>query len=439
VTALRSGKATHQGQVRSNNQDTFLVVEDTNLFAVADGMGGHQGGEVASQVAVDALAEHMGGTTDSLVQAVRRANQAVYDRAGENPELRGMGTTLCALALVREEDREYIAVVNVGDSRVYLMQSGEMMQLTDDHSLVEDLVRQGRLTPEEARIHPQKNILTRALGNEPDVQVDSWEVVPYTGDRYVLCSDGLFNEVDDARIAATIRKLSDPEEAASELVRLANEGGGRDNITVVVVDVVDDDGQAAAASAALADDTSALDADGSTGAAAPASAPEADRSPRRTDGGTGERAPSGTRGADDDGLRPRRFTWRVGVFLLAVIALVGGAVGFTVWYARSAYYVGLDDDRVAIYQGRPGGVLWMNPTLEERTDLTVDDVPRNRVGDLESGHEVADRAAADRYIDNLRDEVDAQQRRSGTTTTTTAAPPPPPPPDPNQPPPQPTP
>src|SRR5207248_4940199 len=144
------------------------------------------------------------------------------------------------LALVDEDGEERLAVVNVGDSRDYLLQQGELEQLTEDHSLVEQMVRDGRLTPEEAMVHPQRSIITRALGLDPEVEVDSWELTPYKGDRLLLCSDGLTNEVSDDEIATTLRAVSDPEEAAKQLVNEARDHGGSDNITCVVVDVVDD-------------------------------------------------------------------------------------------------------------------------------------------------------------------------------------------------------
>jgi protein phosphatase len=239
MTTFSWGAASDTGRLRSINQDSALVAD--NLFAVADGMGGHQGGEVASQLAVKSLERSAGAiTTADLIEGVQLANSEVFEKGSEDPSLHGMGTTLCAVALVHSDDEERIAVVNVGDSRVYLFKDGDLSQLTQDHSLVEDLVRQGRLTPEEAAVHPQRNIVTRVLGVYPDISVDSWELMPVTGDRYLLCSDGLFNEVSHDRIASVLRRLRSPQEAADELVRLANEGGGRDNITCVVVDVVDD-------------------------------------------------------------------------------------------------------------------------------------------------------------------------------------------------------
>src|SRR5215210_2639821 len=235
------------------NEDRFLC--DERIYAVADGVGGHQAGEVASQTSVETLlrtfteGEH---TTDGLVSAAEAANAAVWHLAQGSKEKRGMGTTLTALALVQDDGEEQLALINVGDSRAYLFHQGELIQLTEDHSLVEELVRDGKLTPAEAHVHPQRSIITRALGMEPVIQVDSWEITPFVGDRILLCSDGLTNELSDERIASALRQLADPQEAAHDLVRQARAAGGSDNITVVVVDVVDDDGRASQASAALA-------------------------------------------------------------------------------------------------------------------------------------------------------------------------------------------
>ena len=238
VTQLRWGSATDVGRVRSNNQDSSLVA--LPLFAVADGMGGHAAGEVASRLALDTLRNSVTDQSlESLVAGVKLANTRVFEMSHTDPSMRGMGTTLCAVALVIIDGHERLAVVNVGDSRVYVLQEGAFIQVSEDHSLVESMVRQGTITPEQAKVHPQRNILTRALGIDGEVGVDSWEVAPFSGDRYLLCSDGLFNEVTDDRIAEILTETEDPQEAAEILVRMANEGGGRDNITVVIVDVVE--------------------------------------------------------------------------------------------------------------------------------------------------------------------------------------------------------
>ncbi|MDQ6837808.1 MAG: Stp1/IreP family PP2C-type Ser/Thr phosphatase, partial [Actinomycetota bacterium] len=253
MTVLHAGAATDVGRVRQINEDRFLA--DEALFAVADGVGGHQAGEVASQTSVETLqrayadGEH---TTQGLVAAAEAANQAVWQLAQGSREKRGMGTTLTALALVQEDGEEQLGLINVGDSRAYVFKQGELIQLTEDHSLVEELVRDGKLSPAEAQVHPQRSIITRALGMDPNVKVDSWPLTPYRGDRFLLCSDGLTNELSNERIASTLRQIADPQEAAHDLVRQARAAGGGDNITVVVVDVIDDGERAERASAALA-------------------------------------------------------------------------------------------------------------------------------------------------------------------------------------------
>ncbi|MCB0952977.1 MAG: serine/threonine-protein phosphatase, partial [Microthrixaceae bacterium] len=167
---LEIGSATLVGQVRSANEDSLLVAD--GLAAVADGMGGHRAGEVASADAIDALSELEGNRSlDGLVRTVHWANRRISERAAADPEMRGMGTTICAVALVRRDGSEHLAIVNVGDSRVYLLTDGALHQLSEDHSLVEALVRDGQITEEEALVHPQRNVLTRALGVEPVVAV----------------------------------------------------------------------------------------------------------------------------------------------------------------------------------------------------------------------------------------------------------------------------
>ena len=238
MTLLRSGSATDTGLVRSVNQD--LAVETANLFAVADGMGGHAGGEVAARMAVDAVTSAFSRqpTGAGLAEAVTEANAVVWQHSLENPELRGMGTTLTAVGLVNEDGRDVLALVNVGDSRSYRFHDGEITQLTTDHSLAEEMVRSGELTSVEAEVHPHRHILTRALGVSADVSVDLWRIEPVRGDRYLLCSDGLTNELDNDQISEVLSSISDPEKAAELLVQAARTHGGSDNITAVVIDVV---------------------------------------------------------------------------------------------------------------------------------------------------------------------------------------------------------
>ena len=419
MTALRAGAATDVGRVRSSNQDQLLVTE--RLFAVADGMGGHAGGEVAALTAVEALRAAFGGgrSTEGLAEAVRNANQAVWKRARERRDLHGMGTTLTAVALVEVDGEELLAVANVGDSRAYLFRDGELDQLTEDHSVPEELLRAGRLSPEEAAAHPQRNVLTRALGIDPDVDIDCFEVTPYRGDRVLLGSDGLFNEVDDGEIASVLRRLDDPDAAARELVTLARDQGGNDNITVVIVDVVDDDDRSARASAALADNAAAPGGTQATLAAPverPAPAPTTAQARAAPPPRAGRVAPPEP--------RRRRVTFRVVGFVLVLVLVLAAAVAAVAFYARGSYHVGVEAEEVVIFKGRPGGLLWFEPTVEERTGVPLTTVRAGRVSDLRNGKAEPSLGAARRYVDNLREEAAPP---GATPTTPTSAPSPPPP------------
>jgi PPM family protein phosphatase len=433
-TALRWGGATHVGRVRTINEDNYIARDDVGLWAVADGMGGHRGGEVASEIACEALgrsfADH---TLDGLIEAIEQANEAVFQTGSTDPDLSGMGTTVVALAVVDDQGEELLAVANVGDSRVYRYTVGDLDQLTDDHSLVADLVREGTLSPEEAAVHPQRNIVTRVLGVSDRVPVDTLTVEPVAGDRYLLCSDGLFNEVPEPSISAVLHRLHDPAEAATELVRLAVEGGGRDNITVVVVDVIDDGGRAGVASDALAVGAPS----GLAGRAEPAGMTTGTENGAAPGGGVPLETLGATNGSEDGGgvgrggaavhTRPqgRRLTWRVLLFSLIVLALVGGAFATIQWYGRSTYFVGFEGDRVAIFKGRPGGVLWLNPVLEETTDIERSHVPADTRDDLAAGKEQSSLDDAHRYVDRLTERADALAADTTTTTrptTTTSAP-----------------
>ena len=253
---FRIGAATDVGAQREINQDSYSVA--AGIAVVADGMGGHRGGEVASSLAAqEMVARFAQPDLALLVEAVEYSNRRILDAAAANPMLHGMGTTVVALGLIDVPDGVSLGAINVGDSRMYRLTGVVLEQLTEDHSLVEALVREGRLTPEQAEVHPQRNIVTRALGVVEHVEVDSFHFIPKVGDRYLLCSDGLFNEVPAQEIATLLATYEDPQETADALVVAANAGGGRDNITTVVVDIVDEDqAQMPAAPAALASNAS---------------------------------------------------------------------------------------------------------------------------------------------------------------------------------------
>jgi len=404
VTVLRSGSATHVGRVRSVNED--LALEGRTLFAVADGMGGHAGGEVAARTAIDALYRGFAHepSADGLVEAVHEANQAVWERGRTDPSLRGMGTTLIVAALVTTDDGERLVLANVGDSRAYRLHRGELGQLTVDHSVAEELVARGKLSESEAAVHPHRHILTRALGVDPDVEVDVFELVPEQGDRYLLCSDGLSNEVPPHEMSRLLTDTRDPKEAAEALVRMANESGGNDNITAVVLDV-------------LVGETSAEE--GSWGAEQPAVLPSGEEVPLAGNG-TALMGSSEEQAPEDAGVlpavheipsprrkAPRLVTVRVVLFVLVLGGLGYGTWAVVRWYVDNSYFVGLNHGQVVIYEGRRGGFLGIDPKVVARTGITLSAVRATVVGrtevapKLQVGVEESSRLKAVNYVCNL--------------------------------------
>lgn len=449
MSKLLVGSATDVGLVRSNNQDQLLVAP--GLYAVADGMGGHAAGEVASATAVKALRAAFEASdqrsAETLLNAARAANRAVWEQAQSHRSMRGMGTTLVALAVIEHQDgTNGLAVVHIGDSRAYLLRERTFSQLTVDHSLVQELVNDGQISEAQAAVHPQRHVLTRALGVEPSVEVDLMAIDPRHADRYLLCSDGLSREASDEEIASVLERHRDPSEAARELVRLANSRGGSDNVTVVVVDVLADGaGPEAVISVGDLRPTAAEGVPATLGPSGPldkAVSPIATlaQTVQARHGGhvstghpaPGELAPRDSRPKSTASewpnavshfvgrpaqhkSAPRRraptkpFTWRVAGFVLAVCFVVGGAIGAIAWYARSAYFVGLAHDRITIFQGRPGGVLWFQPTVAERTGYSPSAVLPSELVTLKSGYLEPSLARAKQYISNqLAEKVEAE-------------------------------
>jgi PPM family protein phosphatase len=229
------GHGTDTGKKRRRNEDEYVV--EPPLFAIADGMGGAQAGELASSLAAGAVRGGegaAGGGEEYVVELIQEANRRVYQRSSQDAAVSGMGTTM-TVALVEEGS---VVFGHVGDSRAYLIRDGKLEQLTEDHSLVAELVRSGKLSPEEAETHPQRSVITRALGTDPDVDVDTFSIPTQPGDLFMLCSDGLTSMVEDDVILSTVEKHRDNlQTAAKALIRAANKGGGEDNITVVFFEI----------------------------------------------------------------------------------------------------------------------------------------------------------------------------------------------------------
>jgi PPM family protein phosphatase len=350
--------STDVGRQRSSNEDSLVC--SPPLFAVADGMGGAKAGEVASGLAVQVLeeddAEVAAPIEAHLVELVREANRRIYELSTDDESRRGMGTTLTAARL---HDGE-VSLAHVGDSRAYRMREGALEQLTNDHSLVAELERSGQITAEAAVHHPQRSIITRALGPEPDVEVDTYTVTGKEGDVFLLCSDGLTGMISDEEVESILRGAGGLDEAAKALIRAANQSGGRDNITVVLFRLGDGGADDMEAEAAASDETIAGEIKAEDVAAAgEGTAPGAGDStsavatmPPRTEPATTS-APVARRSPP---RRRRRRRGRLRMAVRTVFALVVvGAVGVGLYAAsRQVYFVGTNDaGLVTLYRGLP--------------------------------------------------------------------------------------
>ena len=347
MTLGRSAAVSDRGRKRRRNEDAYVC--EPPLFAVADGMGGAQAGEIASRLAAAAVRE--GSVADvapeqHVTALIQEANRRIYERSSADEAATGMGTTM-TVALV--QDRE-VTIGHVGDSRAYLIRGGRLQQVTDDHSLVAELVRSGKLSPEEAETHPQRSVITRVLGTEPDVDVDTFTVATDPGDLFLICSDGLTSMIDDTEILAVVEQHRDDLDAASKaLVRAANRGGGEDNITIVFFEI-----------AGAGEDTAEITGDGR---------PADDEDTLSELEGTpavGVAEPAAQRPLDEadwaERLQPaparRRFGRGAVLGLIAAAALVAIATAVALFALSRAHFVGAEKDgHVAVYQGVPWDIV----------------------------------------------------------------------------------
>jgi PPM family protein phosphatase len=358
------GAATDVGKVREGNEDSFLV--QPPMYAVADGMGGALGGEVASSLALETIEQLSKEGGDALVDRIRRANEVVFERSISDQKVSGMGTTL-TVAQLEDDD---LRLGHVGDSRAYLLRAGSLRQLTEDHTLVGRMVKAGEITREEADTHPHRNVLIRVVGTEPEVIVDEVSVALLDGDRVLLCTDGLTGMLSEEQIRAILENEPDPQKAAERLVRAANRAGGVDNITVVVLDA-HGEGDGADASSA------------STSASKPS---------------------RGASSARPDRSSIRRWALRAGIVALVLAALLVGIRG----YADRQWYVGVDHSgRVAVFQGIPasiGGVRFSHVAVS--TDISAADAEALPVyADLPSGITADSRTAALAVVTQIRQDL----------------------------------
>lgn len=383
---LRWGATTDVGMVRQQNEDAFHAEE--NLYIVADGMGGHNAGEVASALAVSTVRSgaRMGiRTADQFRELVQQANTAIYTASLDDSTQSGMGTTLTAAAVVPSEEPR-ILVANVGDSRTYLFRSGALTRLSIDHSYVQELVNEGIITPEEARVHPRRNIVTRAMGIDRSVQVDVFSHLVRTGDRLVLCSDGLVDEVPDTDIARVLTEHTDPQETAEVLVMVANANGGRDNTTVIVLDILDDISEPIVLDEP--DETQQM-----------LVVPEVQPEP----------------------MKKKRNRLGVALFWSALVAILFGVITTIGVYARSGYFIGFnDDDNVVVYRGRVGGMLWFQPTVDTQTELNGDELPEDVRREVLMNRTFTSSGLAAKYLMLVQVAIDNSTSTTTTTSTTIA-------------------
>ncbi len=347
------GARSDVGLVRGHNEDSFLL--RAPVFAVCDGMGGHAAGEVASAIAVDTIGRLAPGVADDVLlgAAVESANTAVIEGAEKGIGKPGMGCTASCVLI----EKNKMAVAHVGDSRVYLLRHGTLVRVTHDHSYVEELVDSGQITADEARTHPSRSIITRALGSDPDMYADHFSLDVYRGDRIIVCSDGLSSMITDSQIESVAVSAATPQQAADNLTAAALTAGGADNVTVLVIDVTDD-GIASA-----------------------------------------------------NRKRLLRHAGVVGGILAGVLALT---LVFAVFFIRGEYYLAPNGDTVGIYQGVQGDFLGISlSNLVEETAVHVSDLPDAVQNQLASGIRVASEEVARETVDDYRQQIDTQKYQAG--------------------------
>jgi protein phosphatase len=387
---LRYAARSDVGLIRTNNEDA--VYAGPRLLAVADGMGGHAAGDVASAVTIATLApldddEPPADLLGALAGAIRQANEQLRLMMDADAELDGMGTTLTALLWSGSR----VALAHIGDSRAYLLRDGELTQITADHTLVQRYVDAGQLDEADVAVHPQRSVILRVLNGRPDDEADLSVREVRAGDRYLLCSDGLSGVVSKETLHATLSS-GDPQQTVDGLVELALRGGAPDNVTCIVCDVVEGSGPATSepivgGSVATGDDIRIGEPNTAAGRAA------ALRGHRRT---------SSRRLVEPDA--PHRRI-RGPLLVIALVVVVAGALfGGTWWYSQHQYYVGTDDGEVMVYRGIKGTILGVDFSSQiERTHIQMSSLPafeRSRVADAITAHS---RAQADRIVGQLRD------------------------------------
>jgi protein phosphatase len=406
---LRYAIRSDVGLLREGNEDSAYA--GPHLLAIADGMGGHAAGEVASSVAISAIAgldsdlpaDRM---LDSLAAAVASANSTLHEMSVEDPSVEGMGTTLTALLW----SGATVAICHIGDSRAYLLREGEFHQITRDHTLVQSLVDDGRLSPAQAATHPQRSLVMRALQSGTEAEPDLSIIEAHVHDRFLLCSDGLSDVVSEDTLRETLTRYTDRDQAVTQLIELAIRGGGPDNITCIVADAVDSDANPPAGQVSMVvgaasngDGRPRLRSDSPAGRAhllaqagpavadgAPAPAPQATPGPAEEDDAHAEH-------------RPRR-RWPLVSTILAVLLIVIVGGGYAAWrYSQSQYYVGTDGRQVIIYRGVNQKVLGMSlSSVYRRTGFPLSHVPSSDLAQVRGTINANSLTDAEQAVNTIR-------------------------------------
>ena len=411
--ALRYAVRSDVGLLREGNEDSAYA--GPRLLAVADGMGGHAAGEVASAVAISSLAALDGDMPPSelqlaLSEAVTRANRTLHDMVVADPSIGGMGTTLTAMLWSGNK----VALCHIGDSRAYVLSGGELHQITHDHTLVQSLVDDGRISPDEAATHPQRSLLLRALDGTQDAEPDLAVIEAKAGDRYLLCSDGLSSVVSEETLHRILATVKEPDDAVLQLIELAIKGGGPDNITCIVADVVDD--------------ASALRPP-SKGSVLAGAASNGDRPMLRTNSPAGRAhalsqntpqpaivvdhhdSPRPPRDEPEPDANPRR-RWPIvtSILVLLLIVIIGGI--YAGWrYTQDQYYVATDGSNVAIYQGINQSVLGIHLShVHQRTAIPLSRVPTTDQGQIRATIAATSLANAESILSGIRKSYVACQK-----------------------------
>jgi|CZKT01.1.fsa_nt_gi serine/threonine protein phosphatase PrpC len=417
--ALRYAVRSDVGLLREGNEDSAYA--GPHLLAIADGMGGHAAGEVASAVAISALAGldeeiPVSDLLDVLSAAVAAASATLHEMSLQDPSVEGMGTTLTAMLW----SGSTVGLCHIGDSRAYLLRDGDFYQITHDHTLVQSLVDDGRLSPEQAHTHPQRSLVMRALQSSTDAEPDLSVREATAGDRYLLCSDGLSDVVSEQTLQQTLVAVSDREKAVHQLIDLAIRGGGPDNITCIVADVVDTAGEPDSASQASVIAGAASNGDGrprqrSDSPAARArllTQPGPDEPPAGPAAADGAGSPDGMAEplADDAEADVGRRRWPLVTSVLAVLVIVIVAGGYAAWrYTQTQYYVGSDGQQVAIFRGVDEQVAGLSlSSVAERTGIPVAHMTAADAQQIKSTITATSLADAKRIVVNIQHDYSCQ-------------------------------